>query len=185
MHPSTLSENIIFQNEFVTIYNNRVVLPNGAKTDHIKISAHPSNKKKQSHGVAVLPVTKDGKIILIKEYYYGIDDYLYVVPRGFVEERDIEKAASRELREETGYTAKSYKYVQRFVENPRIQDHTTHTFIAHDCVLTHGTNFDKGEVIEKPELFSPEEVLSMCQNGEIVDAITLLVFNLYVNSLKQ
>lgn len=182
MHPSTLKENIIFKNAFVTIFDNEVVLPSGKETNHIKISASTANKNQASQGVAVLPLTKDGKLILIKEYYYGIDDYLFVVPRGFVEERDIEQAAARELREETGYTAKKMRYVQRFLEYPRIQNHTTHTFIAHDCELTHELKLDPGEEIKGAFVFDKEEVLKMCQNGEIIDSITLLVINLYLNT---
>ena len=187
MHPKTLTENIIYKNAFVTIYDNKVVLPSGKETSHIKIESASSKKNSKSHGVAVLPITKAGKILLIKEYYYGIDDYLYVVPRGFVDEKDIEKAAHRELREETGYTTKSknMRYVQRFIENPRVQDHCTHTFFAKDVEKTNATKLDPTEVIEGSFEFNESEVIEMCKRGDIVDSVTLLVLNMYFSEQNK
>lgn len=182
MKPTVLKENIIFQNLFVTVYNERIILPNGSKTDHVKIK-HPATEESQSQGVIVLPVTKDGKIVLIKEYYYGINEHLYILPRGNVEEKDIENAAERELREETGYTTKRMRYVQRFIENPRVQNHVTHAFLAYDAEYTQPKKKNKNDVIEGPFLFTKEQIEKMCSEGLIIDSVTLLVLNMYLSKM--
>ena len=57
----------------------------------------------KADGVMIIPITKEGEIVLIKQYRAPIDDYLYEFPAGMVDPgEDFIEAGKRELFEETG-----------------------------------------------------------------------------------
>lgn len=61
------------------------------------------NHKEKTDAVAMVGITEDCKVVLIKQYRYAIGDYLYELPAGLVDDgEDIYEAAIREMKEETG-----------------------------------------------------------------------------------
>lgn len=61
----------------------------------------------KADGVMMIPITEDDEIVLIKQYRPAIDDYIYELPAGLIDEGEtIEEASRRELFEETGLKAK-------------------------------------------------------------------------------
>lgn len=64
----------------------------------------------KADGVMIIPITKEGEIVLIKQYRAPIDDYLYEFPAGMVDPgEDFIEAGKRELFEETGLNCVSYE----------------------------------------------------------------------------
>lgn len=64
----------------------------------------------KADGVMIIPITKEGEIVLIKQYRPVISDYIYELPAGIIDPGEtIEEAARRELFEETGLKASSYE----------------------------------------------------------------------------
>lgn len=59
------------------------------------------------NSVFVLPITKTGKIIYIREFRYNSEDYEYMFPAWATDEDSFEYTAQKELKEETGYKAKN------------------------------------------------------------------------------
>ena len=61
------------------------------------------NHEEKPDAVAMVGITEDCKVVLIKQYRYAIGDYLYELPAGLVDDgEDIYETAIREMKEETG-----------------------------------------------------------------------------------
>ncbi len=64
--------------------------------------------------VAIVPVTDDNEVLLIKQFRPPVNGYVIEFPAGLSEKEDVlEEAASRELLEETGYSAKDMIYLTK------------------------------------------------------------------------
>lgn len=63
-------------------------------------------------GVMIIPITKEGEFIIIKQYRPAIDGFIYEFPAGLVDEGEtVEEASKRELFEETGLKCLSFEYL--------------------------------------------------------------------------
>ena len=92
----------IFDGVVVHLFKDTVTLPNG----------HSATREVIRHvgAVAVVPLTDDGKVIVEKQFRYPLDQVITEIPAGKLDSftEDRLEAAQRELREETGYTAKEW-----------------------------------------------------------------------------
>ncbi|GIM48299.1 ADP-ribose pyrophosphatase [Collibacillus ludicampi] len=142
-----------------------VRLPNNKKTSR-EIVRHPG-------AVAVLAVTSENKIILVKQYRKPCDEVLIEIPAGKLEkgEEPLE-CAKRELIEETGYTAGTWEFVHSFYTSPGFADEKIYLYMARD--LTKGTRqLDPDEFLDLIEA-DREEVMQMIEKDMIHDAKTLI-----------
>jgi len=115
------------------------------------------------------PRGPDPVVLLVHQYRYAAGGYLYEVPAGMPdrEGEPWEECARRELREETGYTAGSLRYLTRIHTTPGFTDEVIRIFAAWDLTGGH-THRDQDEFMEVVSLpFS--RVLSMVESGEITD----------------
>lgn len=86
-------------------------------TEHLKVTTHQNVPE----GVTIFAMTKEEqpRMVLIKEYRYPLDDYLYDLPAGLVEQgEEAQTAAARELWEETGLSYTLFDTECGFMENP-------------------------------------------------------------------
>lgn len=127
--------------------------------------------------VNIIPITSEGKIILVRQYRHGTDTITYEIPGGLVEiDEKPADAALRECKEETGYTSESEPLpigVNR--PNPAYQNNECTTFILRNCRRTHPQNLDSFEDIEVFE-FSRAEVKQMIIDGTIDHGVILTAF---------
>lgn len=134
--------------------------------------------------VNVIGITKDQKIILIKQYRHGIEDVTVEIPGGAANfNEDPLLGAKRELREETGYTSSNWKHLGRVDANPAFMNNHCDTYLALDCEKTHDQEFDPFEEIEV-YLKDVADLPSMVASGEITHSIVIAAFYLYSISLK-
>jgi ADP-ribose pyrophosphatase len=83
-------------------------------------------------GVAIVPLTTDHSVLLIKEYYAGSNSFLYSLPGGAIEGGMLlEEEAIRELREETGYRAEKLLKLHYTYPHPAISTRRLYTFLAY------------------------------------------------------
>ncbi len=81
--------------------------------------------------VLVVPVTDDGKVLLVREYGAGVDRYEVQLPKGRIEsDEEVLTAANRELREEIGVAAEALSEVTAVTLAPGYLGHTTHIVLA-------------------------------------------------------
>jgi ADP-ribose pyrophosphatase len=119
----------------------------------------------------IIALTKNNDVVLIKQYRHGVQEVLWEIPGGVVEDgEDSLEGIKRELLEETGYTAAKFIQVGALYPNPAFQTNTMYCFLALGAELTGEQNFDDGEDIEV-HLVPLDELVAMTQRGEFPHAL--------------
>lgn len=114
----------------------------------------------------VLAMTKDEKVVVIRQYRHGVQKVLCEFPGGVVEDgEDPMQGAKRELLEETGYVASKLIEVGRFYPNPALQANTLFFYLALDAEKVDVQKLDEAEDIEV-DLVSMDELIAMAKRGE-------------------
>jgi ADP-ribose pyrophosphatase len=160
------------------IRRDRVRLPNGHEIDY----AYTQTKG----ALWVVPVTEDNKVILIRQYRYPNDDWLWEVPAGglFDHEGSLEELAHRELREEIGAVCEELIYIGRYYGAPSASDTVCHVMMALGTRLTQVPELEQTEFIEiHPK--SVREVMALVRRGEICDGRSALALFLCEPYLKE
>jgi ADP-ribose pyrophosphatase len=134
-----------------------------------------------SGAVVLLPILDDGRIVLIRNHRFAIDETLWELPAGTLEppEPAIDCAA-RELREETGYAADSLEPLGRFYSAPGFCTELLHAFVATGLTAV-GQDLEPTEHIAVHPV-SREELDRLLGEGAIVDAKTLATLFLWQRS---
>jgi len=124
--------------------------------------------------VAVVPVLKDGRVVLIGQYRYPHGKTHWEIPAGRLHENeDPADAARRELREETGYRSTRFEQLPGFYPSNGITAHFAHAFIAHDCELDGALDLDDTELLVV-QTFTREEIGLLLDAGRIEDAFAAI-----------
>jgi len=137
---------------------------------HIKrsIIRHPGS-------AVVMPIDEKGRILLVRQYRLPADRYLWEIPAGKIDDgENAFQAAQRELGEETGLTAKTWKELVSFYPSPGFVEEKMTIFVATDLTQGEAHNMDDEKI--ETRWFTPEEIWDGIQTGEIADAKTLIGF---------
>ncbi|MFT5289444.1 MAG: ADP-ribose pyrophosphatase [Planctomycetota bacterium] len=127
-----------------------------------------------SPAVAVVPVRKDGSILLLWQYRHPLERTQWEVPAGRIDgDEEPAAAATRELLEETGHRAARIERVAGFFPSSGISSHYAHIFIAYDCEEVSEQNLDPAERMQVHS-FPAEEVKRRLLAGEIEDGFTAI-----------
>ncbi len=126
------------------------------------------------HGsVAALPVTADGKILLVRQYRYAVDEALWELPAGRLDEGESpEDGIQRELREEIGQRAGSLEKIGFFYTTPGFCDEAMHLYRA-TGLADDRKDADDDERIEV-KAFAVDEARRMVSTREIREGKTLV-----------
>ena len=156
--------------KIIKVDRDRIRYPDGSEAD-VDIVRHPG----ASAVVPFLsdPEGEDPQILLLRQYRYAADGYLYEIPAGRLDPGESPAAcAARELKEETGCTAKQIEPLITMVTTPGFTDERIHLFIATD--LTHGEAAREADEFADVIVMRLSEALELIQRGEIVDGKTAL-----------
>lgn len=133
---------------------------------------------RHSGASAILPFLSDVKgedpqILLIRQYRYAADGYVYEVPAGRLEPgEDPKECAKRELLEETGCTASGVQYLTTIFTTPGFTDEKIHLFMA--TGVTRGEARPESDEFMELQPTTLSQALRMIQAGEIQDAKTIV-----------
>ena len=121
--------------------------------------------------VSILPVDRD-RVFLIRQYRYPLDDYIWEIPAGTLEEGESpEECAARELEEETGLKAGRLEKMFEAYLVPGYGTEKMHFFLATD--LTRGEMHpEPSERIEVHKL-TIDRAIDMIKSNEISDVKTV------------
>ncbi|MFA6133206.1 MAG: NUDIX hydrolase [Phycisphaerae bacterium] len=126
----------------------------------------------------ILPVLSDGRIVMIRNFRFAVDQTLYELPAGCLDPgEDPALCAARELAEETGYTAGRIEKLGSFFTGPGVSDEIIHAYLATD--LREGRQaLETYEEIDL-EIMPARQVQEMVADGRICDAKTISALALY------
>ncbi len=154
------SEELFARPPWLTVHQEQVKLPSGRVVDDFYRVVLPEF-------VLVVPVTADGRCVMVRGYKHGARQISLSPPAGLIHAgEDPRAAAARELLEETGYTAQRWQGVGRFVADGNRQCGAMHLFLAFDAALSATPEEDETEVLEV-ELFTREQLLAALERGEV------------------
>lgn len=123
--------------------------------------------------VNVVALTRDHRIVLIRQYRFGIADFSIEIPGGLIDPGEDPVAAGlRELAEETGYVAETGKTIGQTRPNPAIQNNTCYFVLAENAVPSGNLTWDQDEEIESL-LTTPDTAFEWARNGIINHALVL------------
>ena len=155
----------VYDGHFLKLQRDQVLLPNGAAATR-EFIRHPG-------AVVILPVFEDGSVLLERQFRYPLNRVFIEFPAGKIDPgEDPLLCAQRELREETGYTARNWRFVCTIHNAIAYSDEHLDLFIAEG--LTAGPSaLDEGEFLEL--VTAPlSELLTWIREGKITDVKTII-----------
>jgi 8-oxo-dGTP pyrophosphatase MutT (NUDIX family) len=128
----------------------------------------------------IIPVTEDGKVVLVRQHRIGIDEQSLEIPGGIVdpEDADVQAGAIREMIEETGYVpvpGAKCRALGSSHPNPAILNNRVHSFVIGPVRREKDQKLDEGEMIECVEV-PIAEIPEMIRRGDISHALMLNTF---------
>jgi ADP-ribose pyrophosphatase len=141
----------------------RIELPNGVIGEWESIH-HPG-------GAMVVPITNDGKLVLVKQYRFPTQGRILEFPAGTLEiGEDPATTIAREIQEETGYRASKWTNLGEFFLAPGYCDEIIYAYLAQDleklAVQPAGDDDEDIAVV----LMTPSEFEAAIERGESIDA---------------
>jgi 8-oxo-dGTP pyrophosphatase MutT (NUDIX family) len=161
-----LSTRMVYDNAWIRVQEDRVLRPDGAPG--IYGTVHYKNL-----AIGVVPIDAQGRVILVGQHRYPLDYYSWEIPEGgcLIGEETSEASAKRELREETGYTAKKWDYLGEMVVSNSVSDEVAHFYLARD--LTAGQTQMEGTEEIAVQQMDLMEAYRQAMTGEITESLTV------------
>lgn len=161
----TIERKKVYENPWIKLEEHQVLNPAGNEGIYGKL--HFKNK-----AIGIIPLDEELNTWIVGQYRYPLDEYSWEIPMGGgAIEQDILTSAKRELKEETGFTAKKWENIMRIHTSNSVTDEEGFVFVATE--LTEGeTEFEETEqlVIRKLPF---ADALEMVMNQEITDSISV------------
>ena len=168
-----IKRDLVYKGAIIDVYKDSVQIPNGniAEWDFIM----------HKGAAAALPVTKDGKIVLVKQYRNALDRETIEIPAGGLESVDepMIECARRELEEETGYKSDELEFLISIRTTVAFCNERIDVFVARNLEKS-SQNLDEDEYVEVEE-YEPEELVKLIYEGVIQDSKTVSAIMAYVN----
>lgn len=159
-----LESTYISRRPWMTARLDKVQLPDGRINPEYWVLEFPD-------WVNVIAITKDAEMVMVRQYRHALGITEYELCAGVMEEGEKPlEAAKRELMEETGFGGGDWTEYMTICANPSNHTNLTRTFLAVGVERLAEQHLDDTEELTC-HLFSQEEVFSMLQRGEILQAL--------------
>jgi 8-oxo-dGTP pyrophosphatase MutT (NUDIX family) len=127
--------------------------------------------------INVVPLTDDGRVVLIEQYRHGTGEVSLEIPGGMVDAGESPAdAAARELLEETGYEAGEVTPLGKTRPNPAIQDNWIHTFLARGLEYRREP-LNAGTEQTVVRLVPVERIPALVEEGKITHSLVVVGFH--------
>lgn len=160
----TLDSKYVYQGKVIDVRYDDVEIADGSKSIRIVVE-HPG-------GVVIVAQKTPDTVLMVKQFRYPIKQTALELPAGKLEKGEEPfPAAQRELEEETGYRAKTWKSLGYINTTPGFCDEKLYLYFASDLEFV-GEHPDDGEIIEAHE-YKTDEIFDKIKTGEINDSKTI------------
>jgi len=156
---------IKFRGHVITVSVERVRLPNDAVAN-LEIVHHPG-------GAAVVAVDEQHRVCMLYQFRHAAGGWVWELPAGKIDNREPPlETAHRELSEEGGMTAASWRSLGEYFSSPGVFTEVIHLYLATELTVT-------ARAPEEHEVFRVEwlpfaDALRMAHSGAITDGKTLV-----------
>ena len=155
----------VYEGHFLKVRRDEIRLPSG-KTAQREYIVHPG-------AVMIVPLADDGRLIVERQHRYPLDRVLVEFPAGKLDPNETtQRCGQRELREETGYTAREWAYAGRMHNACAYSTEFIEIWFARGLVAG-AQQLDDGEFVEFFPL-AEAELFEMAARGELTDAKTMV-----------
>ncbi len=161
---NTLSSEYINKHVYFTARRDRCQRNDGVIVDPYFVVELPT-------AATAFALTRENKVLLVKQYRHPISSVLLETPGGFVDESEaFDVGMKRELLEETGYEFDNVGYLGKFAANPGVLNNYTEMYFATGGKKVAAQELDANEEIEIVEL-TIEELIEHVKEQKIVQAV--------------
>lgn len=127
--------------------------------------------------VNIIPVTREGNVVMIEQYRYGTEMVTLEIPGGIMNDGETPaQSARREMNEETGYDTHDIYFLGKNEPNPAFLRNNCSSFLALNAECTVGTAFDEHENI-RVRLIPLREIPALIRNGTIKHSLVIVAFH--------
>ncbi len=161
----TLRHQKIYENLWIRVWEDELEFPDGKKD----IIAYT---ERQDHGPLIIPLTKENKLVMIKEWRHPVRDWVYSFPFATAEEGEsLLESAQEGLEDDLGYTASEWIDLGKIYIDPGTSNQIAKVFFAKGASKTSQPNSDitSESIMEIPF----DEVKRMIREDEITNAWVL------------
>lgn len=165
--PERLSTERVFDGKVFDVDRDRVRMPNGREVT-VDVIRHPRS-------AVIAPVPETGHVILIRQYRYAVNQWLWELPAGSVDDGETpEEAARRECHEEIGQEPDTIVRLAAMFPTPGYCNEEMFFFrVSGLRVPEHEAEKDEDEDIEV-HTFTLKAAREMVRRGEITDMKTVI-----------
>lgn len=166
---------MVFRGKVFGVRRDKVVEPGGLRATR-EVITHPGS-------VVVLPVFADGKILMIRQYRHAARQYLWELVAGRIDEGEsVQKAAARELKEETGYIANRFTEFLDVFPTPGFLEERMHILLAEG--LKEGEAEPEADEKIISHAYGVKELKGMMENGRLRDGKSIAGILYYLTFLR-
>ena len=160
-----LASKLKYSNSLFSVTEDHVKDPSGFEIRRA-IVQHPGS-------AVMMAVDDQNRVLLVRQYRVPARSYLWELPAGKLDEGETTlKAAKRELIEETGYRAKTWKKLVSFFPSPGYVGEKMTIFLATDLTAGQATPMEDERI--ETRWFTGKEIEAAIRNGKIIDAKTMI-----------
>ena len=161
-----LGRRVGYQNPWITIWHDDVTRPDGEPGVYGIV--HFENS-----AVGVVAIDEQDRVVLVGQHRYAFDELSWEIPEGGSPlDEDSLEGAKRELLEETGLRARTWREIGRWQLSNSVTDEAAVTYLATD--LEQGEAQPEGSEDLEVRWVPFDEVMALIRSGEISDALTVL-----------
>jgi 8-oxo-dGTP pyrophosphatase MutT (NUDIX family) len=164
---TTLSGEDKYENKWIKVTEYQVLNPSGGRGIYGKV--HFKNK-----AIGVVALDHEGNTWLVGQYRYTLDEFSWEIPEGGGDlHTDPVESAKRELREETGFTAKKWTLLARLHTSNSVTDEEGFIFLAEDLEAGE-RQLEDTEADLQVKKVPLHQAVAMVLNGTITDSMSMI-----------